>query len=132
VIEIFYVRPIKSFSRKIIMQGADSSKAFERLKRKIEGEVLWLYVSSILMEEGGLSVVELKKRLRERFSIATRSVYLYTVLYRMERESLVKKRTGTRGEAVYFLEEKGKEVYLKGLEYLKNKVDLLRGSSSST
>ncbi|PNV78934.1 MAG: PadR family transcriptional regulator [Fervidicoccus sp.] len=118
------------------MSESSTSRAFERLRKKLEGEVLWIYVSNLLLEENGLSVVELKKRLKEKFLISTKTVYLYTVLYRMEREGLIRRETRegkesvyfleNKGkESVYFLENKGKEVYMRGLEYLKSKLELL-------
>lgn len=107
------------------MTDPRTSKAFERLKKKLEGEVLWIYISNLLMEEGGMSVVELKRRLKEKFDISVKTVYLYTVLYRMEREGLVERRTEAGRESVYFLEERGKETYRRGLEYLRSKLKLL-------
>ncbi|MGB9785324.1 MAG: PadR family transcriptional regulator [Fervidicoccaceae archaeon] len=107
------------------MSESSTSRAFERLRKKLEGEVLWIYVSNLLLEENGLSVVELKKRLKEKFLISTKTVYLYTVLYRMEREGLIRRETREGKESVYFLENKGKEVYMRGLEYLRSKLELL-------
>ncbi|MGB9708754.1 MAG: helix-turn-helix transcriptional regulator [Infirmifilum sp.] len=107
------------------MASEVSLKAFKRLKRKLENEVLWIYVANILLHEDGLSVTELKKRLKEKFSIKVNTVYLYTVLYRMEREGLVRRKTSEEGKSMYCLEEVGKQTYLKGLEYLNRIVKLL-------
>lgn len=128
----YLLEAIKKLFQVVKMSKSSSSRAFERLKKKLEGEVLWIYISSLLLEEGGLSVVELKKRLREKFLISTRTVYLYTVLYRMEKEGLIRREPGSSGESIYFLEERGKEVYFRGLEYLRSKLELLsrRGQTS--
>ncbi|MEM0021777.1 MAG: hypothetical protein QW039_03950 [Fervidicoccaceae archaeon] len=107
------------------MNGFEASRAFERLRKKLEGEVLWIYVSNLLMNGRGLSVVELKRELNEKFLISVRTVYLYTVLYRMEREGLLRREARKSGESIYFLTERGREVYEKGIEYLKNKLQLL-------
>lgn len=105
--------------------SVEATKAFKRLRRKLEGEVLWIYISNILLDENGLTVAELKRRLKEKFSIQISTVYLYTVVYRMEREGLIKRELSEDGKSIYYLEVRGREAYFRGVDYLHQMLRLL-------
>ncbi len=108
------------------MSGEIKSKALERLKRKIENEVVWLYISFILKTKP-LSIVELRNELKERFGIKINTFNLYSIVYRMEREGLVKRIEG-KEPIKYALTEYGDIVYRKALLYIEERLLLLKKS----
>ena len=66
------------------------TKAMSRLLKNITVRTLWIYVLAIL-KEGPAYPYHVKKRIAERFSFNPPTVTLYTVMYRLEREGLIRK-----------------------------------------
>lgn len=97
-------------------------KALERLKKKLENEVLWIYVSNLLMRKGELTVNELKKGLVESFGLRVNTFILYSILYRMEAEGLVEKFVKEGSVTSYRLTELGVLAYRKAIVYLEEKL----------
>ncbi|RLE76934.1 MAG: PadR family transcriptional regulator [Thermoprotei archaeon] len=97
--------------------------AYKHLVKKMTIENLWLYILRLLMEKP-MYGREIIQALKERFNIKSGSVTTYVVLYRMEREGLIKKikkkgRKKRNGRAYYKPTEKGVETFHKGLEFIK-------------
>ncbi|MGC9071616.1 MAG: PadR family transcriptional regulator [Acidilobus sp.] len=89
------------------------TRAMSRLLKNITIRTLWLYVLAVL-KEGPTYPYNVKKGIREKFSFNPPTVTLYTVMYRLEREGLIKKT------------EKGTyEVTEVGLQALKEGARLL-------
>lgn len=99
------------------------SKAMRRLKRKLENEVLWIYVCYIL-RTGEKTTHEIKNILRDNFGIKTSSIKLYTILYRMEDEGLIQKIDSN--PIKYSLTPLGDIEYRKAIIYLEEKLLLLK------
>lgn len=97
--------------------------AYAKFKRKIEIESLWLYIARIL-REGPRSVSEIRRSLKADFGIPVSTITLYTVLYRMEREGLVRR---TEDFPIRFeLTPYGSLLFRKSLSLLEEKLYLLK------
>ncbi|MGC9210302.1 MAG: PadR family transcriptional regulator [Acidilobus sp.] len=66
------------------------TKAMARLLKNITVRTLWLYVLAVLKEEPTYPY-NVKKGIKEKFSFTPPTVTLYTVMYRLEREGLIRK-----------------------------------------
>lgn len=99
------------------------SKAMRRLRRKLENEVLWIYICYIL-KFGEKTIQEIKTVLKERFGIKVSSLKLYSILYRMEDEGLVRKIESA--PIRYSLTQMGDIEYRKALLYLEERLLSLR------
>ncbi len=69
---------------------APMTKAMARLLKNITVRTLWIYVLAVL-KDGPTYPYNVKKGIRERFSFSPPTVTLYTVMYRLEREGLIRK-----------------------------------------
>ncbi len=97
--------------------------AYSKFKRKIEIESLWLYISRIL-SEGPRSVSEIRRSLKNDYGIPVSTITLYTVLYRMEKEGLIKR---TDDFPIRFqLTPYGSLMYRKSISLLEEKLYLLK------
>ncbi|MEZ0394743.1 MAG: PadR family transcriptional regulator [Desulfurococcaceae archaeon] len=102
-------------------------RALERLKRKITVENLWLYVMRTLELEGRpLKAYDFRRALRERFGINVPTITVYTVVYRMEREGLLR-RVREGGETLYEATDKGREAFRRGMEFIREILKALGG-----
>ncbi len=106
------------------MSGESRSKALDRLRKKLENEVLWLYIAHILKGRA-LSIVDIRKELKEKFGIKVNTFNLYSIIYRMEKEMLVERVKGEEPNK-YTLTEYGDIIYRKALLYLEEKLLLLK------
>jgi len=100
--------------------------AFERLRRYLTVENLWMYIISLLMrsESGEMYAYEIKKKLKSDYNISPATVTVYSVLYRMEREGLLKSRSAGSGlgrlaKRYYSPTEKGKQELEKAAHLLE-------------
>ncbi len=66
------------------------TKAMARLLKNITVRTLWIYVLAVL-KEGPAYPYHVKKSIMGRFSFNPPTVTLYTVMYRLEREGLIRK-----------------------------------------
>ena len=64
--------------------------AYERLVEKLTVENLWLYILRLLQEKP-LYGYEIRKQIQGRFNFAPAIITVYVVLYKLQREGLVKK-----------------------------------------
>ncbi len=96
---------------------------FDKFKRKIEVESLWIYVAHIL-SKGAKSVSEIRNTLRDLHGITVPTITLYSVIYRMEREGLVKRKGDEPTK--YVLTEYGELMFKKSLLLLEERLMLLK------
>ncbi len=92
--------------------------AIKRLRRKITIETLWIYVISVLKKKGGQHGYGVKKTIKELYGFNPATITTYTVLYRMEKEGLIKKDEANR----YHPTEKGLEALNKAVNLLKETI----------
>uniref|UniRef100_A0A7C2FG68 PadR family transcriptional regulator n=1 Tax=Thermosphaera aggregans TaxID=54254 RepID=A0A7C2FG68_9CREN len=102
------------------------TKALARLRKKLTIENLWLYIIKIMLDEAKpLKAYDLKVRLRERFGINPPAVTVYTVIYRMNREGLLTKKT-VKEEALYEPTSKGIEAFKQGVLFIEETLAKLK------
>ncbi|RLG84668.1 MAG: PadR family transcriptional regulator [Thermoprotei archaeon] len=102
-----------------------SVKALERLKRKITIENLWMYIIRILVEQEPLRAYDIKVLLREKYGIKPATVTVYSVIYRMASDNLIKP-VQVYGETRYRVTEQGKIALKKAIELLEETVNKLK------
>ncbi len=100
-------------------------KPSERLKRKVEKENLWLFILTLLRDNGKLTGAEIRKLLLEKMKVRVGTVTSYKVLYLLERGGYVKREKEGRRK-LYSIAEAGMEELMKAEELLQNYVKLLR------
>jgi len=112
--------------------------AYERLVEKLTKENLWLYILTML-KNGPMYGYEIARRLKTDFNIPIATITAYVVLYKMEREGLVERVEHAEAAGgkvnirkVYYRQtDKGRDTLEKGIEYLKNRLQLLQGAGRS-
>ena len=90
----------------------------------MENEIAWLYIA-YLVKNNPMSVVEVRNKLKDRFGLKLNTFNLYSIIYRMEKEGLVK-RIKDHEPTKYILTEYGDLIYRKALLYLEEKLLLLK------
>ena len=75
--------------------------AYERLFNKLTKENLWMYVIRLLSEKP-MYGKEIAEEIRKRFRFNPATITVYVVLYKMEREGLIKRvRLDEEGKVYY-------------------------------
>jgi len=92
-----------------------TSKAMARLIKNITVHTLWIYVLAILAK-GATYPYQVKKKIKETFHFNPPTVTLYTVMYRLEKEGLIRKAEN----GSYEITENGKTMLKKASETLKS------------
>jgi PadR family transcriptional regulator PadR len=91
--------------------------AYQRLENKLTKENLWLYIIRLLLERP-MYAYEISKTLESRFGLSAATVTTYVVLYKMEREGLIRVEQnptlGRTDRKYYATTEKGKETFESG------------------
>ncbi len=67
----------------------DDSKAYKRLKKKTSIDNLWIYILRLLQEKE-MYGYELKESIKSKFGFEPATVTSYTILYKLEKDNLVK------------------------------------------
>jgi len=98
-------------------------KAEKRLRRKLTVENLWMFIIAILAEKPSYAY-GVRIMLRRVFDIKVPSVTVYTVLYRMVREGLLKTER-VNGVKVYKPTKQGIEAFTRAKKFLKDIVEKL-------
>ncbi len=97
--------------------------AYERLVEKLTVENLWLYILRLLQEKP-LYGYEIRKRIQERFDFSPAVITVYVVLYKLQREELVKKVSvkgaNSSQRKYYSITEKGVEVLGAGKKFFES------------
>ena len=91
--------------------------AYARLRDSITKGNLWLYLLTEL-ETGEASPRDLRERVKEKFGVTAASITFYSVIYRLQKEGLVRKSTANFRSAY--------EVTAKGRGELEKARRLLR------
>lgn len=99
-------------------------KAYERLKRKLTVENLWLYIIKVLKDAGELRAYDIKKELAKRFNVKPATITVYAVVYKMVREGLIES-VSTADSVRYRVTERGLQTFDQGIAYIKEVVKLL-------
>ncbi|MCE4606433.1 MAG: PadR family transcriptional regulator [Desulfurococcales archaeon] len=99
----------------------EQTEAIKRLKRKITIETLWIYVIAVLRKKGGQHGYGVKKAIQQEFNFKPATITTYTVLYRMEKEGLIKKDDANR----YHPTEKGLNAYAEAIKLLEETIEKL-------
>lgn len=103
--------------------------ALERLKRKLTTENLWIHILSALKKRD-MYGYEIANMLRKEMKIKAAVITVYTVLYKMEREGLIMRKSGgglNLRKIYYGITDKGIGTLNEGIIFLK---DLLSVVSS--
>jgi DNA-binding PadR family transcriptional regulator len=91
--------------------------AYQRLENKLTKENLWLYITRLLLERP-MYAYEISKTLESRFGLTAATVTTYVVLYKMEREGLIRVEqnpTLRRPDRKYYaVTDRGKETFESG------------------
>ena len=108
------------------------SRALRRTKRKVTVENLWLYVVSILLERPRYGY-ELVEEIHRRFGFRPSRITCYVVLYRLEREGLIRSsgatRSGSGGARVYYeVTDLGRREFKAALDYIERLLSAMRSS----
>jgi len=98
--------------------------AYERLRRKLTTENLWLYILRMLKDRP-MYAYEVKKSLKERFDFSPATVTVYVVLYRLLNTGLIRLRKEAglllRPERKYYeITEEGQRLLEKGIALLRS------------
>jgi len=103
-----------------------SSRAYVRLRSSVTRENLWLYILRMLLDRP-MYAYEIGKELSNRFGFSTATVTVYVVLYKLQRENLIRiEETLFQGRPIrkyYAVTDLGKEELNKGRKLLQ---DVLR------
>lgn len=99
--------------------------AYERLKKYLTLENLWIYIIKLLSEapNGEMYAYEIKKALHLQFGLRPATVTVYSVLYRMEKEGLLQSRS--TGTGLGRLSKRYYTVTDKGMRELQQAVDFI-------
>jgi DNA-binding PadR family transcriptional regulator len=89
-----------------------------------------------MLKNGPMYGYEIARRLKTDFNIPIATITAYVVLYKMEREGLVERVEHAEAAGgkvnirkVYYRQtDKGRDTLEKGVEYLKNRLQLLEGA----
>jgi DNA-binding PadR family transcriptional regulator len=92
-----------------------TSKAMARLIKNVTVHTLWIYVLAILAR-GATYPYQVKKKIKEMFHFNPPTVTLYTVMYRLEKEGLIRKAEN----GSYEITEDGKAALKKASDTLRN------------
>lgn len=98
----------------------------KRLISKLTKENLWLYILTELLKKP-MYAYEIAKVLKEKYEIPVATVTTYIVLYKMEREGLIRKKnnSGIIGRKYYVITEKGSSALDDGKKFLNKVIKML-------
>jgi len=111
-------------------ESVDKTPALQRLITKLTKENLWLYIIRVL-KEGPMYAYEVKVHVTNRIGVKVSTVAVYTVLYRMAREGLIERFTGSSGKSYYRVTNKGMKAYEQAIRILEKVIDVLKGKESN-
>ncbi|MHA1238799.1 MAG: PadR family transcriptional regulator [Candidatus Odinarchaeia archaeon] len=102
-------------------------KAFQRLKKKLTKENLWLYILRLLQEKPRYGY-EIKSEIKKRFNFSPATVTGYVILYKMGRDGLVETKweqneKGRPDRKYYTITEKGIKAMKMAKEFIQNLMD---------
>jgi len=91
--------------------------------KKLTIENLWLYILTLLKREP-VYAYDIYRRLKEEFNVSPSVITVYVVLYKMQREGLVKvvssnSPSSSERRKYYTITEKGLETLEKGKRFIE-------------
>ncbi len=103
--------------------------ALARLRRKLTTENLWLHILSALKQRD-MYGYEIANMLRKEKGVQVAVITVYTVLYKMEREGLISRKSGGLNlrKIYYGITEKGNEVLNEGISFLRDTLNGISGA----
>jgi DNA-binding PadR family transcriptional regulator len=104
--------------------------AMRRLRRKVTTENLWLHILAALKDKP-MYGYEIANYLKKNKGLDAAVITVYTVLYKMEREGLIARKTGDKidlRKVYYETTPHGAAVLEEGVEFLQNLLNEIRGS----
>ncbi len=96
--------------------------ALKRLERKLTIDVLWIYVVSVLLKHGPTYGYDVRRRIQEDYGFRPATVTTYTVLYRLEREGILRKDE----QGTYHVTSLGIEAFRGAIAFLEERLDALK------
>ncbi|MCD6084233.1 MAG: PadR family transcriptional regulator [Desulfurococcales archaeon] len=108
-----------------------SLKALVRLNRKLTVENLWLYVLACLVN-GPTYAYDIRRRIRRVFGFNPSTITLYTVIYKLSREGLV--RVAKEQPKTYEITEEGRRTLEEAVKFVEKNINRIKeiiGSNSS-
>lgn len=99
-------------------------KPLKRLADLNTKDCLWIYILRIL-SDGPKHAYVLREEIAEKYGFKPGNVTAYRVLYSLNADGYVTKKTDGRKE-VYTITPKGKEVLKKALSFYKNLAEMLK------
>ncbi len=110
-------------------QDESPSKAYLRLKSSATRENLWLYILRMLLDRP-MYAYEIGKGLSNRFGFSTATVTVYVVLYKLQRENLIRSEQEASfqerpSRKYYAITDLGKEELKRGRKFLQDILRLL-------
>jgi len=100
-----------------------SLKALVRLNRKLTVENLWLYVLACLMN-GPTYAYDVRRRIRKMFGFNPSTITLYTVIYKLSREGLV--RVAKEQPKTYEITEEGKKTLEEAVRFVEKNINRIK------
>lgn len=96
--------------------------AYDRLVEKLTVENLWLYILRLLQEKP-LYGYEIRKQIQERFDFSPAVITVYVVLYKLQREGLVKKisvKSDSSQRKYYTITDNGTKMLAVGKKFFED------------
>ncbi len=98
-----------------------------RLKRKMTVENLWMYVLAAL-SDGPTYAYDIRKRIARDFGFKPSTITLYSVVYRLKREGLIKESGD--GVKVYEVTDEGIEALKEGVRFIEESTKRIKDKFS--
>ena len=100
------------------------SKPLIRLKRKLTTENLWVYVIASLMIKPTYAY-DVRKLINELFGFNPTTITLYSVIYRLRKDGLIKEEL-VSGEKIYKPTEEGVKESEEAISYMEQVIKRLK------
>ena len=105
-----------------------SGVPLSRLKRKMTVENLWVYVLACL-SDGSTYAYDIKKRISKCFGFTPSTITLYSVVYRLRREGLIRGRND--GCKTYELTDEGRKALKEAVKFMEESAERIRDKANS-
>jgi PadR family transcriptional regulator, regulatory protein PadR len=97
--------------------------ALDKLRKSTTTDNVWMYILSVLQKES-IHAYALHKEIEKKFKWAPELITSYVVLYRIEKEGLIKSEKKGRIK-VYSITPKGTKTLKEAKKHLKNITDVI-------
>jgi DNA-binding PadR family transcriptional regulator len=103
--------------------GLENSKPYLRLKKSFTLSTLWLYILSLASKQK-IYAYSLSNEIKNRFDFEPSLLWVYLVLYKLEKEGYLK-AVFKKKRKYYYITKKGKKLLELGKDFIKKIYDLL-------